>query len=57
MSIGLMFLVASGMLVAGILAGGMRPRLWLATTLAGMISAHAAAVFVLGGGADWEWRS
>ena len=43
-------------MLAGILFGRAMPRFWLATTLAGVISALAAAVSVLAGGGEWEWR-
>ena len=52
----LLSLAAGGMLVS-ILAGRGAERVWLTATLAGMVAALAAAVTVLAGGADWEWRS
>ncbi len=44
-------------MVASLLVGRAAPRVWLATTLAGVTAALLAAVIVLTGGADWEWRS
>ena len=52
----LFFAAAAGMFLA-ILAGRVAPRLWLAATLVGVTAAMVAAVSVLTGGADWEWRS
>lgn len=44
-------------LASGVVLGRRTPRLWLALTLIGTLSSLAAALLVLGGGADWEWRS
>jgi len=44
-------------LLTGIGAGWRAPRVWLAATLIGLGTALVAAVAVLGGGADWLWRS
>jgi hypothetical protein len=52
----LLFFAAGGMF-SGIMAGRLAPRLWLTATLVSAITALAAAVMVLAGGADWEWRS
>jgi hydrogenase-4 component B len=41
---------------AGIILGPRMPRAWLAVTLAGTGAMLAAALIVLGGGPDWEWR-
>jgi hydrogenase-4 component B len=54
---GLVLLVAAAGIFSGILFGRAMPRLWLATTLVGVISALAAAVAVLAGGCEWEWHS
>lgn len=43
--------------LASMLASRGVPRLWLAGTLAAGVAALAAAMTVLTGGADWEWRS
>ena len=57
MSTGLLLLAAAGAMLICIVAGGTAPRLWLAATVVGAFAALAAAVEVLGGGADWDWRS
>jgi hydrogenase-4 component B len=57
MTAGPLLLAAAGGMLLGILAGRSAERLWLAVTLAGAMAALAAAVTVLAGGADWEWRS
>jgi len=57
MSTGSLLLAATGGMLTGILAGRTAPRLWLASTLAGAIAALVAAVALLGGGPDWEWKS
>lgn len=44
-------------LVAGILLGPRWPRLWLALTLVAASSCLTAAVLVLGGAEEWQWRS
>lgn len=54
---GLMLSAAALGILLAIPAGTSAPRLWLIATLAGMAAAMAAAVSVLGGGPDWEWRS
>ncbi len=56
MNIGLMLFVAATGMFLGILFGRAMPRLWLATTLVGVIPALVAAVAVLAGGNEWEWR-
>ena len=43
-------------MLTGIVAGRSAPRVWLASTLAGCAAGLAAALNVLGGGADWVWR-
>jgi hydrogenase-4 component B len=40
-----------------ILVGRIAPRLWLASILVGVTAALVAALSVLAGGADWDWRS
>ena len=57
MTPGPLLLLAAFGLVAGIIFGPRFPRLWLALTLVGTMAMLIAAVIVLGGGADWEWRS
>jgi hydrogenase-4 component B len=52
----LLFVGAAGMFLS-ILVGRAAERLWLTTVLVGTIAALVAAVTVLAGGADWEWRS
>jgi len=43
--------------LAGLLTGGRAPRVWLVSTLVGAVTGLGAAVLVLGGGGDWEWRN
>jgi hydrogenase-4 component B len=43
--------------LAGLLTGGRAPRVWLVATLIGAVAGLGAAVLVLGGGGDWEWRN
>ena len=57
MTTGSLILLSLLCLLAGIVLGPRWPRLWLALTLAGAMSALGAACVVLGGGAAWEWRS
>jgi hydrogenase-4 component B len=52
----LIFLAAAGTLAA-VLSGRLAPRLWLATTIVGVGAALAASIWVLVGGAEWEWHS
>ncbi|HEU5068827.1 MAG TPA: proton-conducting transporter membrane subunit [Verrucomicrobiae bacterium] len=51
------FLVAAFSLLAAILVGRRAPRAWLAATLGGLGAGLLAAVAVLLGGAEWNWRS
>lgn len=44
-------------LAVAALSGLRLPRLWLALTLAGTAALFGAAVWTLGGGAEWDWRS
>ena len=57
MTPGSLLLVAALGSLAAILAGYWAPRVWLAATLVEMGAVLAAAVLVLAGGADWEWRN
>jgi len=57
MHTGLLLLVAAAAMLIGIGAGWRMPRVWLAANLTGVAAALVAAVAVLGGGADWVWRS
>ncbi len=50
-------LLFAGLCLASAAAGLRLGRLWLGLTLAGSGAAMAAALFVLGGAGDWEWRS
>ena len=52
-----LLLVAAGGIFAGILTGRASARFWLGATLVSVTAALAAAVRVLVGGNDWEWRS
>ncbi len=51
----LLFAFAS--LTVAVLVGARLPRTWLALTLVGAVAGLAAALMVLLGAADWEWRS
>ena len=53
---GALLSVAGACLAAGMVIGPRRPRFWLGATLAGTAAALAAALLVLVGAADWEWR-
>ena len=44
-------------LVAAALSGPRLPRVWLALTLAGTATFLGAALWTLGGGEAWDWRS
>ena len=57
MTPGALLLLAAFSLVAGIGSGPWFSRTWLALTLAGATAGLAAALAVLLGTADWEWRS
>jgi len=57
MSIGGILLFGVVILCAGIVLGPRLARVWLGLTLAGTGAILAAALTVLGGAADWEWRS
>jgi hydrogenase-4 component B len=57
MSIGILLLFGLLTLSAGLALGPRLPRVWLALTVVGTGAMLAASLRVLGGGADWEWRS
>lgn len=57
MTPGPLLLVATGCLAAGGVVTFRLPRAWLAFTLAGAATVLAAALVVLLGTEDWEWRS
>jgi hydrogenase-4 component B len=54
---GLLLLIAGIGLTAAAGLGWRRLRVWLALTLTGAVAALGAALWVLAGGRDWEWRS
>ena len=57
MTAALLLIIAAGGMFAGILTGRGSERWWLASTLVSVTAAFVAAVMVLAGGGDWEWRS
>ena len=57
MTTGPLLLAAVVGMLAGILAGWIAPRFWLGATVVGLAAGLAAALTVLTGGADWDWRS
>jgi hydrogenase-4 component B len=57
MTPGALLLLAAVSLVAGIVSGPWFSRTWLAFTLTGTIAGLTAALSVLLGATDWEWRS
>jgi len=57
MTAGAPLTAAAAAAIVGLLASRAAPRLWLAAIVVAAISALVAAVHVLGGGADWDWRS
>jgi hydrogenase-4 component B len=57
MMTGPLLLLAFATLSAGIVVGVKWPRVWLAATLTGTIAALAAALGILSGNPDFEWRS
>ena len=57
MHTGLLLLVAATAMLTGIGAGWRAPRVWLVANLTGVGAALVAAVMVLGGDAEWLWRS
>ncbi len=54
---GTLLLLAAIATVLGLASAFGAARLWLAASLVGAAAALAAAVWVLAGGAPWEWRS
>jgi hydrogenase-4 component B len=56
-SVGALLFFGLLVLSAGVVLGPRLARVWLALTVAGTAATLAAALFVLGGAADWEWRS
>ena len=57
MTAGHLLLAAAAGTLTGAVAGRRAPRVWLAMTVAGAAAALAAAVWVLSGGPEWDWRS
>ncbi|MCC6354252.1 MAG: NADH-quinone oxidoreductase subunit H [Verrucomicrobiae bacterium] len=57
MSMGRLIVVAIVALVAAAMGGSRRPRWWLALNWVGTAALLGAAMWILGGGAEWEWRS
>jgi len=57
MSPGVWILLAAVSWTLGIVSGPWFSRVWVASTLAGALSGLAAAISVLLGAEDWEWRS
>lgn len=57
MNIGLLLMLASLPLLAGVVAGLRWPRIWLALTVAGTLAGLCAALCVLLGGDNWDWQS
>ncbi|MDI1248347.1 MAG: proton-conducting transporter membrane subunit, partial [Lacunisphaera sp.] len=57
MTPGSLLLVATLGALAAILTSRRAPRFWLAAMLMGLAAALAAAVWVLAGGGEWEWRA
>ncbi len=56
MTSGSLLLLAALGLAAGVGFGPRWPRLWLALNVVGTAAALGAAVLVLGGSGEWEWR-
>jgi hydrogenase-4 component B len=56
-TVGVLLSAAFVILGAGILCSVRLPRLWLAFTVISAVAGLVAAVMVLIGAADWEWRS
>ena len=57
MTAGHLLLFAALAMLVSALTGRFARRIWLASTIAGAVAALAAAVWVLAGGAEFEWRS
>jgi len=56
MTPGMLLLLAAVGQAAGVVSGPRWPRSWLVCTLAGTLAGLGAALLVLGGAPDWEWR-
>jgi hydrogenase-4 component B len=54
---GVLFLTGALALIAGIILGPRWPRVWIALMLIGVGAGIGAALQVLAGGSDWDWRS
>jgi len=57
MMMGGLMVFAILVLVAAAFSGAWLPRWWLALTLAGTAAILGAALWTLGGGVEWDWRS
>ncbi len=57
MTAGPFLLLAALCLVVGVAAGARWPRLWLVLVMTGTIAALVAALIMLLGAPDWEWRN
>ena len=57
MTPGPLLLFAFVTLATGVVVGSRLSRTWLALTATGAVAALSAALMVLFGGEDWEWRS
>ncbi|HUK84114.1 MAG TPA: proton-conducting transporter membrane subunit [Verrucomicrobiae bacterium] len=57
MNPGPLLLLAVVCLAAGIVTGSRYARTWLGFVLTGTVAGLVASLSVLGGGADWDWRS
>ena len=53
---GYLLLLAMAGMTVGLLGAFRAPRVWLFATLAGAVSAFAAAVWILATGAMWDWQ-
>jgi hydrogenase-4 component B len=57
MNAGPLLLISASALLIAIVSGRAAPRLWLVMTVVGAGAALGAAVGVLGGAGEWNWRS
>ena len=57
MTPGTLLLLAAASLAAAIVCGPRFARMWLALTLVGAATSLSAALLVLAGAPDWQWRS
>ena len=57
MNLGALLFVSLVMLSLGLVLGLRQARAWLAVTVVGTAASLIAALIVLGGTSDWEWRS